>query len=341
MQSAPPTSHDVARKAGVSQSTVSLVLSGKASGRVSQHTQMTILQAAQDLGYQPHQAARVLRSGRTRLIVLAVPDVSNPYFAALLQGVEKSARTHYYAVMMVSIYDDQDYQHVILDALHSRTIDGCLLCSIPYLFQHEDPILNGRIVQIETGSESYPDIHLDLTTAIQQAMAHLIQLGHRRIAHLGAAVEMDTFAVRHTAYRAALQYANIPYRPDYYVQAPFLLAATTAAAHTLLTTAQPPTAIFCDSDMLAVGVYKAAKALGRRIPEDISVVSIDDSAIARLLEPELTTLAIPTTELGEQAFLLLRTLLEEGYRYDTIPSQTLPLTLTIRNSTAVCSSHQG
>src|SRR5579872_6065038 len=113
----PATSVDVARRAGVSQSAVSLVLGGKAVGRVGKRTQEVILRAARELSYQPNGAARSLRSGRSHLIALAVPDVSNPYFAAVLQGAEQAARQHGYAVMLVSVRDEHDWQQVILDAL--------------------------------------------------------------------------------------------------------------------------------------------------------------------------------------------------------------------------------
>src|SRR5205823_5435261 len=126
----PPTSVDVARRAGVSQSAVSLVFGGKAAGRVGKRTQEAILQAARELGYRPNSAARTLRSGRSRLIALAIPDVSNPYFATVLQGAEQAARAHGYSVMLAQVRDEQDWQHMILDALTSRAVDGFLLCEI-------------------------------------------------------------------------------------------------------------------------------------------------------------------------------------------------------------------
>src|SRR5207249_9844667 len=126
----PPTSVDVARRAGVSQSAVSLVFGGKAAGRVGKRTQEAILQAARELGYRPNSAARTLRSGRSRLIALAIPDVSNPYFATVLQGADQTARAHGYSVLLAQVRDEQDWQHMILDAFTSRAVDGFLLCEI-------------------------------------------------------------------------------------------------------------------------------------------------------------------------------------------------------------------
>lgn len=328
---AAPTSLDVARHAGVSQSAVSLVFGGKASGRVSPQTQEAILRAAAELGYRPNQVARTLRSGRSHLIVLAVPDVSNPYFASVLQGAERMARQHHYSVMLASIRDDDDWQQVILDALQTRAIDGCLLCDILHTPHQDYTQLQGKAVLVNDASDELPSLQLDLTTGVHDALTHLLRLRHRRIAHLGAAVDLATFALRHRVYQDELTAAGLPVRADYYEQTPFQLDETTAAAHRLLTRPDPPTAIFCDSDALAIGVYKAAKALQIRIPQDLSVVSIDNSSIARTLEPELTTVAIPTTTIGEQAFLLLLAQLEGQQTPSHI---TLPLELIIRASTA-------
>src|SRR6266536_5701684 len=125
-----PTSFDVAKRAGVSQSTVSLVLNGKAAGRVSPRTQEAVRRVAQELGYQPSMAARTLRLGRTHVAALIIPDVSNPVFAAVLQGAEQAARSRDYTVVQVSTGNDSDWQRRIVHALATRSIDGFILCSL-------------------------------------------------------------------------------------------------------------------------------------------------------------------------------------------------------------------
>src|SRR5579885_2442520 len=140
----PPTSVDVARRAGVSQSAVSLVFGGKAAGRVGKRTQEAILQAARELGYRPNRAARALRSGRSRLVALAIPDVSNPYFAAVPPGAERAARADGYAVVLAQVRDEQDWQHMILDALSTRAVDGFLLCEVEPLATSKHAALRGK-----------------------------------------------------------------------------------------------------------------------------------------------------------------------------------------------------
>lgn len=326
----PPTSFDVARRAGVSQSAVSLVFGGKAAGRVGKRTQETILNAARELGYHPNRAARTLRSGRSHVLVLAVPDVSNPYFAAALQGAEQAARPHGYSVMLASVRDRQDWQQVVLDALLSRSVDGFLLFSVYPPTESMLTTLQGKAVLIDVSSKTLPFLQLDIEAGVRAAMTHLLQLGHTKIGHLAAAVEAETFHLRRKAYLDILQSTGLPVTTAYQGRASFTFADAFQAAHEMLDRPDPPTAIICDSDVLAVGVYKAARALHRTIPHDLSVVGFDDSVIARILDPELTTVAIPTSVIGEQALLLLLAILEE----DHVPSETIvPLELVIRAST--------
>ncbi len=327
---APATSVDVARRAGVSQAAVSLVFGGKAPGRVGKQTQDVILHAARELGYSPNRAARTLRSGRSRLVALAVPDVSNPYFAAVLQGAEQAARRHGYAVMLASVRDEHDWQQVILDALASRSVDGFLLFTLSPPTQRMRTALRGKAAVIDAADSTLPSLRLDIEAGMRAAMAHLLHLGHTKIGHLAAAVDADTFDRRRQTYLDVLQGAKLPVVATYQERTSFSIADAREAARRLLEAPDPPSAIVCDSDVLAVGAYKAAKDLHRTIPQDLSVVSFDDSIIASMLDPELTTVAIPTAVIGEQAFLLLLAVLETGHA----PAQTaVPLELVIRAST--------
>jgi LacI family transcriptional regulator len=190
--------------------------------------------------------------------------------------------------------------------------------------------LRGKAVMINSGCYPLPSLQLDITAGMQVAMAHLLHLGHTKIAHLAAAVEAETFHQRHRAYLDALQNAGCPITSAYQVQAAFTIPDAYRAARDVLVCADSPSAIICDSDVLAVGVYKAAKDLQRSIPQDLSVASFDDSIVARILDPELTTVAIPASVIGAQALQHLLTLLDKG----SVPSQvTIPLELVVRAST--------
>jgi len=326
----PVTSIDVARRAGVSQAAVSLVLGGKAAGRVGKRTQDMILQAAQQLGYRPNNAARTLRSGRSHLIVLVVPDVSNPYFAAVLQVAEHVARKLGYAVMLASVRDEYDWQQVILKTLSSQSVDGFVIFTLSPLTEDISAALQGKAVLVDAVSHDLPSVLLDVEAGMHAAMAYLLDLGHRKIAHLAASVKADTFHLRRRAYLDALSAAELPVHAAYQECASFTIDDARQAARKILEGPSPPSAIVCDSDVLAIGVYKAARDLHRTIPEDLSVVGFDDSIIARQLDPELTTVAIPIATLDEQAFQVLLTVLEKRQ----VPARALiPLELVIRAST--------
>ncbi|HEX6818587.1 MAG TPA: LacI family DNA-binding transcriptional regulator [Ktedonobacterales bacterium] len=325
------TSVDVARRAGVSQSAVSLVLGGKSAGRVGEQTRDAILAAARELGYQPNRAARALRSDQTRLVALAVPDVTNPYFASALQGAEREARQHGYAAMLTSVGRDgeQDWRAAILDLLTSRAVDGALLFAPPPLELHG--ALRGKAVVVDASSPVLPSLRLGVEAGARAAMSHLLALGHVRIGHLAAAVDVETFHLRARGYHDALRAAGIGYVPAYEQRAAITVADARRAAYAILSAGDRPTAMLCDSDMLAAGVYKAAGDLRLAIPRDLSVVGFDDSIIATLLEPELTTVAIPTAALAAQGFRMLLAVLEQR----PLPDEPVPpLELVVRPSSA-------
>ncbi|HEY1352905.1 MAG TPA: LacI family DNA-binding transcriptional regulator [Ktedonobacteraceae bacterium] len=327
----PPTSFDVARRAGVSQSTVSLVLNGKTAGRVSQRVQQAVLQAARELGYQPCLPARTLRLGRTRIAALIIPDVANPVFATVLQGAELSARQRDYTVVQVSTGNDTDWQQRIVHALATRSIDGFILFAVDLPTPANLELLRGSAVLVDGDAPDFPALLLDIAAGASAAMQHLLDLGHRRIAHLAAHIDGETFRRRQQVYEQMLHHAGIPLRADYLATSGIDLAEAWSASLSLLECADPPTAIFCDDDLLAAGVYKAASNLHLQVPTDLSVVGFCDGLVASLLDPPLTTVVVPALEVGRRAMDLLLSTLET----ELAPAKELvPLRFVVRASTA-------
>ncbi len=326
-----PTSFDVAKLAGVSQSTVSLVLSGKATGRVSRETQEAVLRVAREIGYQPHLAPRTLRLGRTHVAALLIPDVSNPYFATVLLGAEQAARERDYTVVQVSTGNDADWQQRIVHALATRAFDGFLLCSVDVPDSAHLALLRGNAVLVDSSSTEFPSLLLDIEGGTRTALSHLLHLGHRRIAHLAAHIDVETFRVRQRIYQHVLREAGLPVRADYQVTAGIDVEEACRAVLDVLRGPEPPGAFFCDDDLMAAGVYRAARQLGLRVPEDLSIVGFADSLVAQLLDPPLTTVSIPAQEIGRRAIELLLTCLET----DVAPFvETIPLDFAARASTA-------
>ncbi len=326
------TSTDVARRAGVSQSAVSLVFAGKATGRVGKRTQQAIWKAARELGYQPNSAARALRLGHSKRLVLAVPDIGNPYFAGTLKGAEREARRHGYSVALAQVQEPEDWQAVIVDALVSNAVDGFALFALRPPATKAMQALHGKAVLVDASSRGFPSVLLDIEGGMRTAVRHLLGLGHARIGHLAANIDAETFALRKRAFGETMRNAGVASRSAWQAEAPFDIAKAASAAEQIFSGREAPSAIVSDSDVLAAGVYKAAKKARLRIPEDLSVVSFDDSLIARVLDPPLTTVAIPAAEVGEMG---VRLLVERLGGSGASQPDPIPLHLVVRASTAL------
>jgi DNA-binding LacI/PurR family transcriptional regulator len=315
------TSVDVARRVGVSQSTVSLVFSGKAAGRISARTEAAVREAAAELGYRPNAAARALKTGAARTIVLVVPDITNPFFGGLLRGAQTAARAAGYAVALIDTNNDRDWGVASAEALRAGPADGLLLFEVdpPPRAAGSEPI-----VVIESESRGHPSVRLDAERGTEAAVRHLVELGHRRIGHVASVHDRPTFRLRRRAVDRLVEGA-VPR-----IGSEFTLASARDAARELLGEHPGLTALFCDDDVLAAGAYLAVRDLGLRIPGDLSVVGFDGLDIGRVLDPPVTTVVADAAELGRFAFeLLLAQLAGERPR-----SRVLAVELEVRGSTA-------
>lgn len=324
------TGSDVARRAGVSQSTVSRVMAGKADGRVSERVRARVKRVAHELGYRPNAAGRMLRLGTAHTVALVVPNVRHPFFASMLLGAEQTAREHGYTVMLLAAGDDAAWKDSITEALAARALDGCILYVGDPMSDRDVAGFGSNVVLVEAESARVPSVTLDIESGARAAVEHLLALGHRRIAHLAAAYDKESFRLRSVAYRRALRAAGIGFRRGLTQQARFEIADSTAAADRLLAAGAPPTAVFCDDDLLAAGVYKAAHARGLRIPTDLSVCGFTDIDLALMLEPELTTVTMRADEVGRAAMDAMMLLLG-GHRRSR--ARRIGLELTVRAST--------
>jgi DNA-binding LacI/PurR family transcriptional regulator len=315
------TSRDVAQRAGVSQSTVSLVLSGKAAGRVGAPTVALVEQAAAELGYRPNVAARALRTGRTRALGLVVPDVTNPFFGLLLRGAQRAAGDRGYTVALVDTARSAAARASQVHALQAAAVDGYLTFGLDP--KAIDPGWAEPTVAIEAWDGDVPRVRLDVEAGVEAAARHVLDLGHTRIGHLRSKHgEQATFRARaETIERVVPDVVAVPAEHE--------LEDARRAARALL--GQGVTAVVCDDDILAGGVYLAARDLGRRIPDDVSVVGFDDLEIARVVDPPMTTVAARGEELGAAAVERLLTEMDGDGGPDEV---VVPVELVVRGSTA-------
>ncbi|GGJ68360.1 LacI family DNA-binding transcriptional regulator [Streptomyces brasiliensis] len=296
---------DVAERAGVSIKTVSNVVRGE--GRVAEQTRRRVLHAIAELDYQPNASARHLRTGRSGIIALAVPELVAPYFAELAAEVIAAAKTRGCTVLIEDTGGDPAEELRIACGLSDPLIDGVLLSPLGL---DETMLANRgrRVPLVLLGEQSYeiPADHvlIDNSAAAREATEHLLRIGRRRIAVIGQPPERAhaTTVQRMHGFLTALHAAGVPHDPRLVPHTrEFTRADGAAAMRVLLALEDPPDAVFCFSDLLASGAMRAAHEHGLRVPEDLAVVGFDDIQESRYSVPSLTTVSPDKQEIAELA----------------------------------------
>jgi LacI family repressor for deo operon, udp, cdd, tsx, nupC, and nupG len=333
-----PTIQDVARFAKVSTATVSRALSRPE--RVSEHTRARISEAVRLTGYTLNQAARSLRQKSTRTILVALPDIGNTFFSAILDAIERAAALRGYGVLVVNRLAGDDSGRRLHEYFLSNRADGLLLLD-GSLTLEQMLVLTGEPanVPLVMACETLPGapfhtVRTDNTYAAELATRHLIGLGHRRIGHIrGPACNVLTLE-RETGFRAALRASGLPLRPEWLFAGGFEMAHGLAAAEQFVALAEQPGAVFCANDETAIGFMSGLRRHGLECPRDVSVVGFDDLAVAAHIWPPLTTMRQPREALGRLAAEALIELIE-GKPGGRVPQHSvLSAELIVRGSTA-------
>jgi DNA-binding LacI/PurR family transcriptional regulator len=289
---------DIAAASGVSQSTVSRVLSGVESRvPIAAETRQRIVEAARSLGYRPNPLARGLRGASTNLIGAVVRDFSDPFFAEAIEALVVESMSHGYNVVLGHVQDGLDEAVPLTSVLETRHTDAIMLlgdmCMQPQLLAD----LRGSpapVVALWPGTSplEFPSADTDDRAGIRAGLAHLAGLGHKRIAFINAELPGD-FWVRETAYLDFMREHHGAVPDGYVERSPNTMAGGDAALRRLLALPNPPTAVATSTDLIAVGVLHAAHSLGATVPEKLSVVGFDDITISSHTVPALTTSRMP------------------------------------------------
>jgi DNA-binding LacI/PurR family transcriptional regulator len=296
-----PTIHDVASRAGVSKSLVSLAMRG--SPKVSDASREAIMKAAAELGYRPNAAARSLADRRSRTVGVLVLDLHNPVFAEILDGIQSEVRGHGYSTMLVSGDADPERERAELDKLLEFQVEGLILVS-----HRLSPTGLRRIAaEVPTVVVTRDDIHgpridtvsNDDVAGASLAVQHLIGLGHQRITHLSGG-DNPAAAGREQGYRASMRAASLARRIRV-LPGGLTDSAGYAAAVTAMADPSAPTALFVANDIAALGAIAAVQESGRSVPRDVSVVGYDGIALGALRTLSLTTVAQPLAAMGATA----------------------------------------
>ena len=328
------TIREIADLAGVSIATVSRVVNGR--GDVAPETREHVARVIQERGYTTNRTARGLSAGRTDLVAVLVPLVFPAYFSAILSGAAEALAEHDLQIVLSPTGGEHDREVSALDRVHGQT-DGALIILPGESSAELAPLLDSgyRFVVLDPLmplDERIPSVSAAHTSGADQAMRHLLDLGHRRIAQITGPRGWVATEDRRRGYHAALAAAGI--LPDPVLEAESIpeIEPGRAAAERLLDLPEPPTAIFAFNDNIAIGVLQAARARGLSVPEDLSIVGFDDIEHATIVTPTLTTVRQPLAEMGRMAVSILVRLLERQ-RFETLRVE-LATRLVVRDSTA-------
>lgn len=339
-----PTIQDVAQLAGVHPATVSRALDPHREGRVARPTAERVREAARRLGYVPDPVARTLRSRRSAAIGVVVPDLANPVFPPIVQGIEDALAEAGYVTLITHTGNSPLRERDRIAALQARRCDGYILASATLdgggaaaLMSADVPVV---LVNRETDSASLPGVGSDDRAGIGAAVEHLAGLGHTVIAHVTGPPNLSIVQTRAEAFRSAAQRLGLSAGLVPVRHCPALTAADARDGAVELLRENPAvTAILAGNDSMAMGCYAAIAHLGRSCPADISVVGYNDVPSSEWWRPALTTVRIPQYEIGREAGRLLLERVgrpvRPGHGGEPLAKQILlPVSLVVRSSTA-------
>ena len=323
---------DVAKAAGVSVATVSRVINN--SGFVAQDTRAKVQKAIDKLAYSPNVYSRNLRKQESRMILVLLPDLENPFYGKILTGMEKRAREDGYGLLIGTTNKDPIREHAQLKLLDQKQADGVVLLS-PVLPPDALEQLNQRFPVVQCceylEGADVSCVTIDNYAAYYQLARHLIQLGHRNIHMLSSVNEFSSTYTRENAFRAALLDNGLPFSESMIRRGNYSFETGYAGTQALLRMENRPTAIMCVSDTVAAGCMSAACDAGLSIPGDLAITGFDDIDLARMLHPALTTVHQPHSQLGFTAIDLLLQRITSGA--NAVHRTLLPYELVIRRST--------
>jgi LacI family transcriptional regulator len=302
---------DVPREAGVSLMTVSRVVNDKDG--VSQETRQAIEEVIHKLGYRPNILARGLATQRTGTIGLVMPDISNPFFSGVARGVETTAYSKGYSILVCNTEEDPQREMDVLELLLEKWVDGLVLCSTrleqrklhSILVQYPAAVLINNQLEGQDELVNIGSVMIDDKAGGQMVTYHLIKRGHTVIGFLSGPTIAQSSRWRDFGYRQALTEAGLPCRSELVLACLPTVEGGQEAATRLMTAHPDITALFCYNDLTAIGAMQACARLGRKIPDDLAIVGYDDIMLAALVTPPLTTCRVAREELGGLATSLL------------------------------------
>lgn len=327
-QPALPTLIDVATAAGVSTATVSRVINDP--DKVSSDTRRRVQTAISRLGYSPHFGARMLAARRSKTIGAIIPTMENAVFARGLQAFQDRLRQHGYTMLVASTAYDAATEEEQIRALVARGADALLLIGHSRQQALYEFLAAQRVPALVTWSvdqsSSQAAVGFDNKAAMYEMAAEVIGMGHQRLALISAqTASNDRARERHHGVLAAMEAHRLPPEQLQFIETSYGIEEGATALGQLMQAPEPPTAVFCGNDVLAVGALRRARALGIDVPGDLSIIGFDDIELAQVVHPALTTVHVPHREMGRLAATALIALLEQGKPLETVTLKANPV----------------
>lgn len=303
-----PTIYDVAKEAGVSIATVSKVINK--TGRISDKTKSKVEQVMEELHYQPSVVASALTGKQTYTIGMIIPDLANPFFADVARSVEDRASQLGYSMIICSTDNDIDKEATYISLLHQKSVDGIIVASgvrtdktLRQFIRQKIPV---ALISRDLPALVVDAVLLDDFIGGYQATMHLLSLGHKKIVMISDDANYQSTKERVRGFKQAMEEAGLPFDENVIPACSYTIdGAKQAVARLLDSSTDPPTAIFAYNDLLAIGAIQAARERHLSIPDDLSIVGFDDTILAKIVDPPLTTIRQPIQEMGRQIIDLL------------------------------------
>jgi len=333
------TIKDIAKATGVSHSTVSRALRGQPE--IPKETADKIKRVAIELGYVPSAVARGLKTQRSNALGVVVSRIDDPFFSEVLQGIEDVLRSAGFSLFVAASNRDSGHERTIVQAMRQRQVDGVILSTTQFGEEHRSQLEDYGVPIVAIGNRDVPYfqwlVYHDDAYGVGEIAKYLIQMGHKKIAFLGNKRAERTSQARLKGLRSALKAAQLPLAKEYVFHCPDgqPYGGEVGARH-FLNLEEPPTALICFNDMMALGVMKILRENGIRVPEDCSVTGFDDIDFAAYTSPALTTFEQPKYRLGYEAAQMMRTLLQSNPEDNAEQGRAVRLRgrLVVRETTA-------
>ncbi|WP_410817130.1 LacI family DNA-binding transcriptional regulator [Micromonospora sp. 050-3] len=327
-----PTVHTVAARAGVSIASASRVLNGVGG---SPETIRKVREAAAEVGYVPNAIARSLQSQRTGLVALAVEDIGNPVYVEMMRAIEAVVASSGRQLLVHATGGRIDNETALLRRLANRYVDGMIVSPIRVTDDHLTALVDSPVPVVVVGQlgadAPIDNVRTDSRHGVALAVDHLVATGRRRIGFVNGPLDTVPGAARDAGFRAALARHGIRLDADLIEVGDFQYAAGRAATERLLARADPD-ALVCANDLIAVGALHALLVAGRRVPQDVALVGMDDTELARMMFPQLSSVSLGSAERGRRAAELLLQRIADA----TLPPrrEQVPPGLVVRASSA-------